>query len=425
MPGTSRFDEFVDIEQLARAQQAFSNATGLGTVTVDNLGNPVVPASNFCEFCKRMRALPTTSKLCRLCDAHGTCQSAVNGRPYIYRCHARLIDLSVPLIADGLYIGGIVCGQVLLTDGTAVPPSLVAADNRWRADPALRELYDLIPRVSVRKIQGAAEALFDLAREATESVGRPISVSLPAVPIVHRGKDPRMQAMLDAALRADLPTAIDTLTGLLDEIWATCSTQERMVAVQAVQRELIAVVAQVSADDLPRCQQLSTDWCQQLPVDRLSAQVVTEQLADAIVAAAERASGRPVATIGTILNALARDPLTDIDVERAAESLSMSTSQFSRSFKRLTGLTFATYKVDRRIRRAKLLLSQTSLPISGVAAATGFTRSGYFARVFHSSTGQTPHEWRRHSVSIPVAQPIPVTYGAHSDVREVSLDAPQ
>jgi len=423
MPGTSRLDEFVDIGQLERALRAFSDATGLAAVVVDNVGNPIVPATNFCQFCQRMRSMQTTSKLCRLCDAHGTCQAAVNGRPYIYRCHAGLIDLAVPLMADGLYIGGILCGQVLLIGRTPVPPSLVAADNRWRADPALRELYDAIPRVSVRKLQGAAETLFDLSREVTGSVGRPVSVHLPATPIMRRGRDPRTQAMLDAALRADLPVAIDTLSVLLDEIWATCSMQERMLAVQALQRDLIDVVAKVSADDVRRCRQISLDWSQQLPLDRLTTQKATESLADAIVTAVERAADH--ATMGSVLNQLARNPDVDLDLEKAAESMAMSASQFSRSFKRQTGMTFATYKVDRRIRRAKLLLAQTSMSISGVAASTGFARSGYFARVFHTFTGQTPHEWRRHAVNIPVSHPIPLAHvGAHADVREVSLDAP-
>ena len=404
MPGTSRLDEFVDIEQLQRAQQAFSDATGLGAITVDNQGNPIVPASNFSDFCKRMRSIPAMNKLCQLCDAHGTCQAAVNGRPYIYRCYAGLLDLSVPLVANGLYVGGILCGQVLLTGRTPAPPSLVVPNSRWRADPNLRELYDAIPRVSVRKVQGAAEALFDLSREVTDGgAARPVVVSLaPATPVPRRSRDTRSQAILDAALRADLPSAIDAVTELLDDIWATRSTQERMLAVQGLQRGLIELVTQVCPDEVPRCQEISIDWCQHLPVDRLPAQLATESLVDVVVTAVEHSSQAKPDMRG-VLNALARDPSVDIDLEQAAESLAMSSSQFSRSFKRATGLTFASYKVDRRVRRAKLLLAASELPISDIATATGFARAGYFARVFHSVTGQTPHEWRRGAAGVAPA----------------------
>jgi len=51
-------------------------------------------------------------KDCAKCDAHGGIEAASRGTPYVYKCHAGLIDFAVPIIAKGQYIASILGGQV-------------------------------------------------------------------------------------------------------------------------------------------------------------------------------------------------------------------------------------------------------------------------------------------------------------------------
>ncbi|MGB4891959.1 MAG: PocR ligand-binding domain-containing protein, partial [Propionicimonas sp.] len=78
----------VDLDQLQRVQDQFSEATDLAIIAVDYRGNPVTQSHGFTPFCALMRMDPARRRLCHSCDAHGGLQAAIEGRPHIYRCHA-------------------------------------------------------------------------------------------------------------------------------------------------------------------------------------------------------------------------------------------------------------------------------------------------------------------------------------------------
>jgi len=79
-----------------------------------------------------------------------------------------------------------------------------------------------------------------------------------------------------------------------------------------------------------------------------------------------------------------------------AEKIAMSNSYFSRTFHQVTGVPFASYVSKTRIRAAKELLKNLSLPITTVCFESGFKDPAYFSRVFHQETGMSPSEYRRH-----------------------------
>ena len=56
------------------------------------------------------------AEMCEQCDAHGGLHAAITGQPYIYRCHADLVDFAVPLIVNGSYMGAVLGGQVRLQE---------------------------------------------------------------------------------------------------------------------------------------------------------------------------------------------------------------------------------------------------------------------------------------------------------------------
>jgi AraC family transcriptional regulator len=85
-------------------------------------------------------------------------------------------------------------------------------------------------------------------------------------------------------------------------------------------------------------------------------------------------------------------PITLADMARVA---ALSPFHFSRSFKKATGKTPARYLLDRRIERAKVLLSTTKLPIADVAAQSGFSSQSHLTTVLKAETGATPMQYRK------------------------------
>jgi AraC family transcriptional regulator len=78
-----------------------------------------------------------------------------------------------------------------------------------------------------------------------------------------------------------------------------------------------------------------------------------------------------------------------------ARECGLSVSHFARSFKAVFGVSSHQWLTDRRIDRAKELLSQTQLPLIDVAAQSGFGDQAAFTRTFHRVVGTSPGRWRR------------------------------
>jgi AraC-like DNA-binding protein len=83
-----------------------------------------------------------------------------------------------------------------------------------------------------------------------------------------------------------------------------------------------------------------------------------------------------------------------IHLEQLAAAAGVSPFHFHRQFKRSAGLTPHQYIVQRRIERAKTLLSQSELTLVEVAAQVGFTDQSHFTTIFRRVTSVTPRNYR-------------------------------
>ncbi len=100
-----KLTDFMDMAQLQKIQDAFSDATGLAAIAVDNEGNYITNGSNFTEFCmKHTRGCAEGARRCQKCDVEGK---------GVYECHAGLRDFSIDIILDGEKLGSVIGGQVL------------------------------------------------------------------------------------------------------------------------------------------------------------------------------------------------------------------------------------------------------------------------------------------------------------------------
>lgn len=86
------------------------------------------------------------------------------------------------------------------------------------------------------------------------------------------------------------------------------------------------------------------------------------------------------------------EPITALD---CSQSLYMSYSYFSRSFKQITGKSFKAYLMNTRINRAEKALLATKKPITQIALECGFNNIAYFSAVYKQIKGVSPTDARK------------------------------
>ncbi len=85
----------------------------------------------------------------------------------------------------------------------------------------------------------------------------------------------------------------------------------------------------------------------------------------------------------------------DITLESISERFFISQSYFSRTFKKVTGVSFVEYVNGVRIKEAQKLLAGTDMNISELSEAIGYKSMTHFGRSFKAIVGMSPSEYRR------------------------------
>lgn len=84
----------------------------------------------------------------------------------------------------------------------------------------------------------------------------------------------------------------------------------------------------------------------------------------------------------------------DLSLERLAAQAGIGAHAFAAAFTKQFGTPPHRYVVERRVERAKRLLSQTDTPIVDIAQACGFASQSHLATTFKLAVGLTPGQYR-------------------------------
>ncbi|WEX74866.1 AraC family transcriptional regulator [Sinorhizobium numidicum] len=85
---------------------------------------------------------------------------------------------------------------------------------------------------------------------------------------------------------------------------------------------------------------------------------------------------------------------SDISLSEVAAIAGMPVDTFARRFKETTGRPPYAYILEERVRRAELLLSDTSTAIGAIAFRLGFSSQSHFTATFRRLKGITPRAYR-------------------------------
>lgn len=91
---------------------------------------------------------------------------------------------------------------------------------------------------------------------------------------------------------------------------------------------------------------------------------------------------------------ISEEYMTEISVNKIAQSVFLSPNYISLIFKKETGVTITDYLTNIRIEKAKELLKDADLLIQQVSEMVGYEDASYFSKVFKKNTGIHPVRYR-------------------------------
>lgn len=154
---------------------------------------------------------------------------------------------------------------------------------------------------------------------------------------------------------------------------------------------LLAELALELADEKPGKEIVMRALVEQLLVQILrnySQPRLSEELELSRVGLVDRRIRRSVELMHTQLD-------QDLTLKALAGASYLSAFHFARLFKKLTGSTPHNYLAGVRATKAQLLLAETDLSVTEIAARVGYLSASHFTKAFRLATGASPREFRK------------------------------
>ncbi len=161
--------DVIDIKLLQTFQDNFAIGMNIASVTVDKDGTPVTNPSSYTSFCIDFtHSTRVGDDRCALSHKKGGEEAARTGKPYIYTCHAGLIDFAAPILVGGQLIGTILGGQIL----TSAPEEAKYRKTANEIGVNEEGYVDAVKKVYMTKEQNvtaAAEVLYIVANALSKT----------------------------------------------------------------------------------------------------------------------------------------------------------------------------------------------------------------------------------------------------------------
>ncbi len=333
-------NKLINLEKWSELQEFLSVFTKLAMITVDYKGNPVTKHSSCHRFCNAVRTNPELVKYCKRCDSRGGLEAVRLNTSYIYLCHFNIVDIAIPIMVRGKYIGAIMAGQVKLSDSNAldilekivVTPKNSIAKNVLED---LKEYYDELPVLSYEEVKQIANVLFSLCNY-----------------LVEEGLDKNLiLEMYQKAVKKEFEIDSNTLKGY------TIKNMEHG------KKEISNAL--------------------------LNAYISEKPYSDAIEITVSN-------TLKPAIEYIYENKSENVTVEKMSKICHISPSYFSRLFAKETGESFSKFLARLKVEWSKSILEETNMSIKEISDELGFSETGYFIKVFKKYEGVTPAIYRKY-----------------------------
>lgn len=330
-------DKVIDFKKWQTLQDNISLVTNMAIITIDYKGNTISKHSKCSKFCAAVRNHPEMSQYCQKCDSRGGLEAVRLNEPYIYLCHYNIVDVAVPIIIDGRYMGAIMAGQIKLSD--EIPNNMekiVDTSNNLVSSQVLetyKDYYDELPDLTYKEVENIANMLSSLCNYLVEEA-------------------------LDKNLAFEMyKKSIGNKNDLEEDFFDGYSINN----IENIKKGISNAI-----------------------VDAYICEDIDEENKNISV------------TLKPAIDYIYKNKSENITAETMAKVCHISQSYFSRLFSKEMGESFSNYISKLKIKWAKELLEESDMSVSQISDELGFNEAGYFIKIFKKYEGITPSVYKKY-----------------------------
>ncbi|RJQ65341.1 MAG: helix-turn-helix domain-containing protein [Desulfobacteraceae bacterium] len=379
-------------------------------------------------YCRAIRSCPRGEYNCLRDINRAINLSEKTGEPYIFQCHADMIEFTAAFKARDGNAAAFVCGPMLLRPlNTQVRQGIV--DGTKNLDPeqsrALASYIDSIPIYSERRVQAAADLLFLIATYFSKidllTLHQQHEISFQQS-LLAEGLVLRKISELDEEEPSPQPPSpkrdifkenelIDLIKigdrkrakALVDEILGTAlfRSHEHIGILKARALEIIFVIARAAVEaganleeilgfKYQYVQNLSKDDSQQTLYHFLMK--AFDQLFECIY---QNRNIQHTAIFAKAKEFIWKNHNQEISLKKLAEAVGINPYYLSHLFREEMGTSFVEYLTSVRVSIAKNLLKQTTMSTMEICLAVGYMDPSHFAKVFKKQEKVSPSGYRK------------------------------
>lgn len=414
-----RLQDIIPIDEMENILEYFCTASKLSALITDPQGNLLANKKDplyFTPFCARMRdGQCVHGSHCIHSDALGNEEAIRRGKPYIYRCHAGFVEVTAPIIVNGMCLGAIIMGQVRTDPEEAEKlPRVYDSHIDLDADPELKQLFEesyrnanYVPFEQLDAYAGLMNYIANFIVQTT--LNHHMQDQLNASKIRHLEEENRQKELelltrelTDAVLAADEDTARDLIT------WTSQNWRDGALSEEEQKERLHVLVTMVSKrlETKTRWPEVVQSFYQDFVLkcwSGVSLEYHFAALTNMLCVCAQALSQEEQTASVHICRA--KNWIREhIDQEISLQSLSnavfLSQSHLSRLFKRYEGISISEYLRRERLELACRMLRGSTDSVDVIALKCGYDKGNSFGKMFKKTLGMTPSQYREQFQSL-------------------------
>jgi two-component system response regulator YesN len=415
---------------------SYYQAIGIGVIFVQKNGNIFTPSYHdryFCNFCRLIQNSLPGEKICLDTFYNIALKSSEFGFPYIYQCHAGLIEWSAPFWCEGELWGNFVSGGVLMREpnSSLLKEIEIIAKTLGTEELSIKRALKKVKIVSEEKVRAAADILYIIANylvkmelidiklrqekyiqqaKISEEIQRIKRTELELLEQKEESENSFLsfsslypleteRELLRRVKLGDKEGAKEVLNEILGQILFKNAGQIELVRARILELAVVLSRAAVEAKaELEMILGLNFEYIQE--IGKLKS---IEELCIWIVKVLDRFTesvyeNRNIKNVDIIrktrefIRANYKKKIRLMDVSKAVY---LSPYYLSHIFKRETGSTILEYLTKVRIEEAKRLLENTSRSTTQIAFEVGYPDQSYFCKVFKKLEGISTSEYKK------------------------------